>query len=106
MKLPSFTSFHVTKLSGICLVLLLTSQNAQAFNLNFNDINTDKTVPALSYESLINTLPSLFIFQERNAAYMMGVIQNKYLTFYSDKNENLKATYASGGYYLKYTSNW
>ena len=106
MELPSFVYSRFTKLSGICLILLLTSQNASAFNLNMNDLNINKLSSNLTYDNLVSKLPTLFIFQERNAAYMVKEIKNKYLTFYSNKNENLKATYDSGAYLITYTSNW
>lgn len=106
MKSPSFASFHLTKLSSLCLVLLLTTQNAHAFTLNLDSLSTNKISANLSYDNLISKLPNFLVFEERDAAYMVEAITNKYLTFYSDKNENLKATYASGAYFIKYTSNW
>ncbi len=107
MKLPSFTRFRLTKHSGICLVLFMTSQNASAFDLKMDNLSTNKISSHLSYDSFIKKLPTLFVFEEKNAAaYMVSVIRNDYLTFYSTKNENLKATYASGAYQIRYTSNW
>ena len=107
MKLPSFTFFRLTKLSSLCLVLCMTSQNASAFDLRIDNLSTNTISSHLSYDSLINKLPTFFVFGEKNAtAYMVSVIKNNYLTFYSTKNENLKATYAGGTYLIRYTSNW
>jgi len=105
-SLSFFASFRLTKLSGLCFVLFMTIQNASAFDLQINNLNTSKISSHLSYKNLINKLPTLFVFKERDVAYMVDAIKNEYLTFYSDKNENLKATYSSGNYLIIYTSNW
>jgi len=109
MKLPSFfTCFRLTKLIGLCLVMLMTSQNVSAFDLKMDNDNVSSTKKSshLSYDSLISRLPTLFTFQERNAAYLFKEMKDRYLTFYSNKNEKLKATYYSGAYLITYSSHW
>ncbi len=103
MNLPSF---RLIKPAGLCLSLLFTCQNATAFDLKFESLNLNKISTSLTYDNLINKIPALLVLEERDAAYMVDTIKTEYLTFYSDKNENLRATYASGAYYIKYTSNW
>lgn len=106
MKLPSFIYSQTTKLIGICLILLLSSQSASAFDLNMGDSNINKISTTLTYDNLISKLPTLFIFQERKTTNIFKEMKDKYLTFYSYKNEKLKATYNSGAYLLTYSNHW
>lgn len=106
MNLPSFASSYLTKLSGLCLVLVMSSQNAYAFNLDIDNLNSQPIKSKLSYDSLITKIPTLFVFEEKNVLSTFKTIKNKYLTFYSYKNEILKASYSGGAYYLKYSNNW
>ncbi len=105
----------LVKLFGICSFILLTSQNVHAFDLQVNitdekGVNTTQTVN-WTYQDLVNgnfikKIPSLLTFKRQDAAYIVSTIKNKYLTFYSNKNEKLKATYAGGAYFIKYTHRW
>ncbi|MGK0271706.1 MAG: hypothetical protein ACI88H_002372 [Cocleimonas sp.] len=105
----------IVKLFGIFLLILPTSQNVQAFELNIDTTNIDEISTKQSniwtYRDLVNgklikNIPSLLVFTQRDAAYAVKTIRDKYLTFYSNKNEKLKATYDSGAYLIKYTHRW
>ena len=96
----------ITKLTGICLVTLLTSQSAHAFNLNLNPNSTKQLISKSTFDSSTIKLSSLLIFEEKNMFDLINEIKDSYLTFYSNKNERVKATYVSGAYYLNYSSEW
>ena len=90
MNLPP--SSFLIKLSGLLLVMLFTSQNAHALNLDINNIDTKKTNSKLSYDNLISKLPTIFVFQERDTAYLIKEIKNRYLMilYYNYLLQNLK----------------
>ena len=102
MQLPSF---RLIKQISLCL-LLLTSQEAYSFDLSFKNININKISTSLTYNNLIKKIPTLFVFKKKESNNMIDTFKNEYLTFYSNKNEKLRATYSSGAYYIKYTSRW
>ena len=108
-------TLKIVKFFSICSLMLLTSQTVQAFDLNVNTTNVNDISKTQSnnwtYQDLVNgnllkQLPTLLPFKRRDAEYIATVIKDQYLTFYSNKNEKLKATYASSAYYLKYTHRW
>ena len=104
MNLPNLP--FLTKLTGICLVTLITSQSAHAFNLNLNSNSAEQLISKYTFESSSIKLSSLLIFEEKNMFDLISEIKDSYLTFYSNKNEKVKATYVSGAYYLNYSNNW
>ena len=84
----------------------MISQSGHAFDLKIKKTDANHIVSNLSYDKLIKKIPNLLEFQEKDIVYILTTMQNKYLTFYSTKNENIEATYKNGAYYLNYTAKW
>lgn len=95
-----------TLISAFIIIFSISSQNANAVELDFDNIETKKLNLNVSFERSFLEATSSLPFKEPDLAQLMGYLKDKYLTFYSNKNESLNATYVSGMYYLKYTHNW
>ena len=65
------SSSLLIKKSGLCLVMFLISQNALAFDLNIDNLNTNKTNTKPTNNNLIVKLPSLLVVEEINTAYLI-----------------------------------
>lgn len=104
MNLPGLP--FITKLTAIFLVTLYASQSAYAFNLNLGSNITKQFISKPTLETSSNHSSSLLFFEEKNILSLLNGIKDNYLTFYSDKNAKIKATYVSGAYYLNYSNEW
>lgn len=117
MNLFSYTQLKlikkttITKLIGICIFSIITSQNVHAFDLNINLANNINSLKQLNYQNLVNSkfinnLPNLLTTKPKISVSTADGNTFSYLTFYSKKNQKLNATFEEGAYVIKYTRSW
>jgi len=78
---PRTYAFKFSKalMNAILVMFIISSQNANAFELNIDNLKTEKIMSHLNFDDLLFESQSLL---------------------------PIKATYSGGGYYFKYTHNW
>ena len=108
MRLNLFSFTLLTKyLFSITLYafLVFPMQNANAIDLNMDNLETKKTESNFSFDKSLIKISSL-VFKETDVSDVFKLFRKNYLTFYSTKNEKIDANYSQGAYFINYTSHW
>ena len=103
MILKTVKKLLLLKATVVCLLFYVSVGNASPMN---QEIRPNSLMLNLSYEEIITKSPNIIDFKEMKPPNVVDFIKNRYLTFYSNKTEKIKATYLEGSYAINYTQKW
>lgn len=98
------SAFTCQMLSANAALLTNEFSNDLDAQLQANGHHLDLTLDS----STANTTQSTFAidFKKQGFSRWLSDFKKTYLTFYTNKNKTLDASYTRGAYYIKYTHNW
>jgi hypothetical protein len=103
MSSKSQSRFLFLKISTTCLLHFISTANAAPLN---HELPSGSIKFNFLHHGILKKTPVLIDFNKMKPLNLEDLIRQNYLTFYSNKNEKLRATYEGGAYAINYTQKW